>query len=206
LILENGPDRGLVDAQHLQLVVRKSGLPQEVRDRLGAPGDVRGVLQQHHVAGHQGRRAEPKRLPEREIPRHDGQYGPEGLMGHVALLRRRLHRPVGQEIGAVLRVVAARPRTLLGFGPGLRKGLPHLFGHEGPEGRGVVFEEVGGLLQARGPLVERATSVRLEGRRGSVQASLDLPAGVHRISFDLLSRRGIYRDEGHGPREVMRQR
>ena len=41
---------------------------------------VRRVLEQADVARHQRRRGEPDRLPEREVPRHDGQHRAERLV------------------------------------------------------------------------------------------------------------------------------
>src|SRR5207249_3228916 len=41
------------------------------------------MFEQPHVSGHQRWRGKPKDLPEREIPRHDGQDGSEWLVAHV---------------------------------------------------------------------------------------------------------------------------
>ncbi len=57
--------------------------------------DVGGVLEQADVAGHERRGGEPHGLPQREVPRHDGQHRAERLPAGVGGVppRRRRRRP-----------------------------------------------------------------------------------------------------------------
>ena len=78
-------------------------------------GHVGGVLEQAHIAGHQGRGGEAHDLPQREVPGHDGEDRPEGLVAGVG--RGGPHglgigRFVGQKpLGVLGEVAAGRWRT-----------------------------------------------------------------------------------------------
>ena len=74
----------------------KAGLPEHRLDGQGALRDIGGVLEQTGVARDQRGRGEAEDLPEREVPRHHGQYGPQRLVGH------RL-RPASLAIGSSAR-------------------------------------------------------------------------------------------------------
>ena len=88
-----------------------SGNPARREDFLdceSALRDVRCVLEQSDVAGHQRRRGETEHLPERKIPRHDRQHDAQRLESDPRLPVFDFHRLVGEEPPGVLRVVPAR--------------------------------------------------------------------------------------------------
>ncbi len=72
------------DEESAHRSVRESGVAEDLLDGKGAAGNVRGVLQQADVARHQGRGREAEELPEREIPRHDGEHRPERVVADEA--------------------------------------------------------------------------------------------------------------------------
>jgi len=65
-------------------------------------------------------------LPEREIPRHDGQHDPEGFVRNVALERLGGDGRIGQVVSRVIGIVVAGERALVDLGLRLDDGLPHL--------------------------------------------------------------------------------
>ncbi len=78
------------DHQRAEQVLRKTGAPKHVLDGERTPGNVRRVLQHCAVARHQPRCGEAEHLPERKVPRHDGQYDAERIERHVARPRVRI--------------------------------------------------------------------------------------------------------------------
>ena len=102
------------DEQGLEHSVGEAGPRRGVLEVERGLGHVRGVLEEGDVAGHEGRRREPDDLPEREVPRHDGEHGSEGLIGHKGSLLGGCGRDglVGEHASAVLGVVAQAGGTL----------------------------------------------------------------------------------------------
>jgi hypothetical protein len=190
----------LIDEQGLELVVGEAGVVQQLLDGEGAGGHIGGVLQQHRVARHEGRRPEAKELPERKIPRHHRQDRAEGLVGHVARLGVGLDGLVRQEVGPVLRVVAADPGALLGLRLRLVHRLAHLAGHERAVPIGPLLQQVGRPLEAPGPLRERPVAVRLEAGDGPVQSRVELVGRMCGILFNGVAAGGVDGRKGHGTR------
>ena len=145
--------------------VRKARVAEEILDREGAAGHVRGVLQHARVPGHHRGRGEAEDLPEREVPRHHGEDHAERLERHVALRDASVASGSGDEEGVgVLGVVPADPGALLRLGDPLRDGLSHLARHEEREGVLPLVEErsrLGASAFARSAKLEPAP--RLEG-------------------------------------------
>ncbi len=73
--------------------VRQAGVAEDLLDRERDTGDVRGVLEQSGVAGHQRRGGEAEHLPEGEVPRHDRQHGAQWLVADPAARAGRPRRP-----------------------------------------------------------------------------------------------------------------
>jgi hypothetical protein len=123
-------DRCAGDQQRAEASSREPGVAEHLFDREGAAGDVRGVLQQSAVAGHQRRRGEAEDLPKGEVPWHHRQDHAQRLIGDVALPRIRLHRFIGEEPLGVLGVEVAVPRALLYLRLGFVDRLAHLTGDQ----------------------------------------------------------------------------
>ena len=73
------------DQQGLKDVRGKAGAADDVFDRQRALRHVGGVLEQAHVARHQGRREKAEDLPERKVPGHDGEHRADRLITDEAL-------------------------------------------------------------------------------------------------------------------------
>jgi len=114
------------------------------------------MLQDRAVPRGERRGGKAKHLPERKIPRHDGEHDPERLEADVAALRVALARLVGQEGGRVLGVVLARPAALLRLRPSLGERLSHLQGHGTSVGVGALAQQPRGGMQPGGALCDRA--------------------------------------------------
>jgi len=124
---------------------------EQLLDGERAARHVGGVLQDHGVAAHQGRRRRPEELPVGEVPGHHGQDDAQRLVLDVTLGRVGWHLHRRQQLGAVLRVPIDAPRALLDLGSGLHQRLAHLLGGEGGEARLLLAEELRDLRQARTP-------------------------------------------------------
>jgi len=105
--------------------VREASGAEHLFDGEGALRHVGGVLEDSGVARHQRRRGKAEQLPEREIPRHDGQHRAERRKLHVAVGGARRMRLRCQEALGVVGEVGAGPRTFLDLGFGFDDGLAH---------------------------------------------------------------------------------
>ena len=83
------------------------------------------MFQHQRIARHQGRGGGAKYLPERKVPRHDGQHHAERVIRDIAFAGVRFHRIGMQKIFAMLRIVVADSGTLFDFGAGLFQRLAH---------------------------------------------------------------------------------
>ena len=84
------------DEQGLEDAGGEPGPAEEVLDEQRRLGDVRGVLEQTDVAGHEGGGGEAHHLPEGEVPGHDGQdraHGPVEDPAVAGVGRRPSRRP-----------------------------------------------------------------------------------------------------------------
>ena len=68
-----------LDQQGTEQPIRRPSIPHDLLDGHGALGDVVGVLKDRAVAGGKGRGGETEELPERVVPRHDGQHHAERI-------------------------------------------------------------------------------------------------------------------------------
>ena len=145
------------------------------------------------VAGHESWRRETNDLPERKVPRHDGEDDPERLERDDAPPRVRANLLVGKVAGGVQREMLGAERAFLDLGLRLVDRLSHLE-------RRQARVPVGALSEERGERAHRDCSFRdgpvapLEERVvGLGQGHLDL-VGAERVERrDDLSGRRIYR-------------
>ena len=77
------------DEQRLEGAAGKAGAADQRLDGERALRDVRRVLEQADVAGHQRGREEAEDLPEGEVPGHDGEHDAERVPAHVAVVGSR---------------------------------------------------------------------------------------------------------------------
>ena len=138
---------------------------------------VRRVLEQPDVADHEGRRGEADHLPEREVPRHDGQHHAEGLVAHVRRRGRGGDRLVGQERLAVSanqrRTMAHLDTSPLAAAKVLPISVVRIAGHVGH----LALEQLGRGDQVAGPFGEGGAPVLGEGGLGPVEQRRPPPRG-----------------------------
>src|SRR5205085_4374527 len=130
--------------QCLKRALHESGASKNVFDRERALGNVGSVLEDADVSGHQRRRGKSKDLPERKIPRHDGEYDTERLKRHPACATFHLHWLIGEKSLGVLSIVGARRSALLRLGHRGPEWLSHLQRHQPPELPTICIENRGG--------------------------------------------------------------
>ena len=138
------------------------------------------MLEQPDVAGHERRRGEPHRLPQREVPRHDREHDAQRLVTDEGAARFHFARVgehlVGQQRLCLLREPVARGRALVDLGARRDEGLAHLGGHERRETLAVGGEQLTRGVQPPGPLGVRRGAVGLGRVRCPRQPRLDLAA------------------------------
>src|SRR5438477_13104496 len=84
------------------------------------------MLEQTHIARHQGGRCEAEDLPERKIPWHDRQDWPDRLIPNIALSLVRFHSLIGEEPSGIVRVEPACPCAFDDLFSGCFDRLTHL--------------------------------------------------------------------------------
>ena len=142
------------DQQRLECAFRETRTLQYFLYLQSALRHVRSMFQKPHIARHQARRDEPEYLPEREVPRHDGEYDAHGLVLDVAAFGVGRDLLVGEKTFGVLGVIAAGPRALHGFVDGRAKGLAHFEGHQTAQILFIAFENARRFVHHRGALGE----------------------------------------------------
>src|SRR3712207_1142058 len=193
------------DQERLEGALREACAMDDVLYCQGALRHVRGVLQEDHVPGHQRRGGVPEDLPEREVPRHDGEYGAQRLVADVGPRTLELYFLVGHKPLGVLGVVAAAAGALLRRGGGCRERLAHLARHQAAERFGLFLQDLRRSRHHPRPLGERGLLVLAEGVGGALELLVHLPFGQRLEAPDLLAGRrvdGGYRHDGP-PYEVV---
>jgi hypothetical protein len=150
------------------------------------------VLQEADITGHEGGGREPEELPEREVPWHDGENGPDRLIRDPAPVRRGVHGPLGDEIGGVIRVEPARPRALLRLGLRGAEGLSHLPRHQLGPPAAVGLEDVGRATHPAGSLLQAGAAIRQERLGGPGQASIELIVAQRLVDGNDLARGRVH--------------
>ena len=162
-MLDDGFDLAAADQKRAKHTFRESRLHEHVLDCERATRHVRRVLQYAGISRHQRRRGEPEHLPERKVPRHDGEHDAERLERDVGFRRLGLHDLRREMRLGVLGVVVAAERALLGFRDALLERLPHFERHQPGELFLPLAEHGRGLLHRPRALGERRRPPRLPG-------------------------------------------
>ena len=171
---------------------------EELLDGEGAAGDVGGVFKEDRVAADENGRDGAEDLPEREIPRHDGEDDAE---------RGKFNPRVGGGTGGVFRpeetwslggVVIAGEGAFLDFGEGVGAGFAHLGGDEAGEGGALAAEGRGDGAEVAGAGGERGVAPGEEGGVGGGESGGDLRGGVGAVALDEAAGGGVEGDERHG--------
>ncbi len=164
-----------------RLVKTPSGSPaRRNRSSMARRGlrHVGRVLEQPDVAHHERRRGEADHLPEREVPRHDGQHRAEWLVVHVGLRPAGGDRLVGQQRLGVLGEPAQADGALRHLGLGGGERLAHLGREDARHVGHLPLEQLGRGQQMAGPLGVGRRPVLGEGGRWPVRGWPRPPRGV----------------------------
>jgi hypothetical protein len=145
------------------------------------------MLEHDPVAGHQAGSAGSEDLPEREVPRHDGEDDAERLVRHVAGERLGRDRRIGQVLACVLGVVLAGERALGDLRLRLGDRLAHLRGDEGCVALDPAAKELSDPPHRHGALLDAHRPPRALGSRDSGDGVVHLVVGpLLELSEDLL--------------------
>ena len=175
----------------------EAGLLEHFLDLERASRHVRGMLEHAAITRHEARGHEAEHLPERKIPRHDGQHHPEGIEAHVAPGGIRLARLLGEHGGGFGGVVVTGQRAFLHLGLALGDGLAHfqrhgarVFGLAGPQ-------EPRGLTHGHRPLGDGHPPPLEERRVRAADRSLDQRGRRRLENFHYLAGRRIHGLDRH---------
>ena len=135
-------------------MVREPRLAEDLFDRKRTARHVGGVFQDPRVAGHEPWRREAEDLPEREVPRHDGQHDAERIERDKALTGLGLHRLGRQKSLGVFRVVVAAGRAFLRLGNPIANRFAHLLCHEARILPSIPAQQLGRVAHEGGTLAE----------------------------------------------------
>ena len=168
------------DEQRLEHALGRAGAAKQILERQRALRDVRGVLEEAHVAGHQRRRGKPDHLPEGEIPGHDRQHHAERLEAdRVARVGRGGDDLRPHELLAALGVVTAGRGALGRLVRRRTDQLPHLQRHQPAERLPLALQNLSGACHDLGALAERTAAPGSEGCRRARQLRFHLWCALH---------------------------
>jgi hypothetical protein len=145
-------------------------------------------------AGDERRCREADHLPEREVPRHHGQHGPERQERDAA----GLDGLVGEHAWPVLGVVAAPPGALVDLGARGADGLAHLLDHEARPGLLPVHEDLGRARHPRGALLDLRGAPAAKGLGRAPEPVLELGIAQEIEALDHTPGRGLDAPHRHG--------
>jgi hypothetical protein len=187
--------------QRLKATLREAAARDDVGEIQRRLRHIRRVLEDADVARHQRRRGEPHGLPQRKVPRHDGQHHPKGLIPDICLGcadRWRVGGLVGEQLLGVLGVEAKTLGALERFGLGRGQRLTHFEGHHGCGFVGLLFQQVGGGVGPLGALGEGGgMAVVEEPLVGTRDCCLDFIVGCRGEGLDRLAGGRVDRGDGH---------
>jgi hypothetical protein len=114
----------------LQQAGGHAGVGEHLGDGERAVRDIRGMLEQDGVAGHQGGHGRTEKLPEGKIPRHDREHDTQRLVDDPRGFRRAGRMLIRQPVGAVPGIVIADGGAFLDLGTRLGDGFAHFCGDQ----------------------------------------------------------------------------
>lgn len=190
-------DDGGVDEDGLKEIGGNAGVvEQRGEGESAAAGGGRG-FEEEGVAGHQGGRGGAKRLPEREVPRHDREDGTEWSERHAGFGGRAERAPGGEEFGGVSGVEVAAEGGFFDFGERLREGFAHFGGDELGELFASAAQRAGHEAKHAGTVAQRSGAPEFErGVRACGEVG-DLFGRMFAIRGEFLAGRGVGGDERH---------
>src|SRR5208282_5255951 len=128
-VVENRIDLLGTDKQSLKRAGGESGFEKNLFNRQGTLRNIRSVLEQPDVAGHERRSSEANHLPERKVPRHDGENGADRPVANKTFLGPGIKYFICQKAFSILSVVAAASGAFHGLGDCRFVRLAHFEGH-----------------------------------------------------------------------------
>ena len=181
----------------LERRLREARLREESADAHGAAGDVRRVLEQHDVAGHEHGRREAEHLDIGEVPRHHGDDRPERHLLDPVLELVAVDAPRREHRFGLVGVVLAEPRGLLDLARRLAEDLAHL--RRGQRGELVLVRAQRRRESADelGALGDRALAPLEEGVVRAGDGGVDVGGARGVVAAELFAGRGVRCDESH---------
>ena len=83
-----------LNEQCLENAFIKAGTPEDILNRQRTLRHIGSMFEQANISRHQSRRGETEDLPERKIPRHDGEDWSKRLITNETAGGARLHGPI----------------------------------------------------------------------------------------------------------------
>ena len=185
------------DEQRLKNAFVKTGAAKDFFDRERALRNVGRVFEQADVSGHQRRRRKTEHLPERKIPRHDGEDWSERLITNETSRRAGLRRLVFQKSFCVLGVESATARAFLDFFNGSAQELSHFERDDAREFVFLLFEQRGGRCHELRAFCKRFASMMRERLFGALETLLDFVIAESGKFFQLFAGCRIDRRDCH---------
>lgn len=171
---------------------------EDAFDGEGAAGDVGGVFEEQGVARHESGRGGAEELPERIIPRHDGEDDAEGLEDDGGVYRGADGVDGTEEMRGVLGVEIATQGAFIDLGEGVGARFAHLGGDDAGEGGALAAEGGGDGAEVAGAGGEGCVAPGEEGGVGGGESGGDLRGGVGAVALDEAAGGGVVGDERHG--------
>ena len=134
--------------------LRESGAPKNIFNGQGALRDVSRMFEQADVTRHERGRRETEYLPERKIPRHDGEDRSDRLIANIAARGVGLDRLIGEVTFCALGVKPTALRAFDDLVTGPAQQLAHFERDDSGERFLLALEEIRGGEQAASALLE----------------------------------------------------
>src|SRR5262252_3732083 len=181
------------DFQRPENILRQTRPVQNFLELNGASHDVRCMLQDHCITGHDDGTDAPKNLPERVVPWHHRENGTKRLILNSSLLEFQLF--VRQESRCMLRVEIAVAGTLFDFSESLAKRLTHLQSDGFRDLIGFLSKLCRNGFEVLRSLGKRHSLPLLLGNADVVENRLDLAICVSLVCSDFFARCRVDTDE-----------
>ncbi len=202
LIGDEGRHGGRAREKHLKYAGGQARALEHGLDGERTAGDVRRVFEEEGVAAQQGRRRGADDLPERKIPRHDGEHDAERFIDDPRIRWGAGRTFVGEERGPVVGEIRAGAGAFFDFAAGLGDGLAHLGGGEARELVAPDHEFARDGTEMLGARHGREGAPGALRGGGAGEGAFDGRARVLAIAGETAAGGGIDGDKRHGGRLV----